>query len=260
MLPSDLPPVKNKFLYGYRVFAKWLSFFIFGFSSVILGILFLPIMRLVLHPKARFKKHGMRFISGSFKFFIAIMHALCIVDFLPGSKKDYKDLSSKIIVANHPSILDVVMIVSLIPNADCIVNAYLKRHILTGVAGQLYILGSRDLDDIFNSCAETLSQGNCLIVFPEGTRTPRTGKPILKKGAARIAMATGNCIVPVRIGGNDKYGLGKKDPWTGFNPTERYIYKLSMGQEINPEKYKDYPAPAAAKLITKEIEAALFPK
>ena len=258
MFPPDLPPVSNKALYAYRVFAKWLSFFIFGLSSLILGIAVLPIMRLVLHPQKRFKKYGRRFISAALRFFVFIMHSLKIVDLEPDNRDNYRNLSSKIVVANHPSLLDVVMLISLIPNADCIVNAYLKHNIITGVVRQLYILGSRDVEDIFRACTESLGQGNCLIVFPEGTRTPRVGKVILKKGAARIALATGYSIVPVHIGGTDKFGLGKKDPWPGFNPRERYVYRLTMGAAINPENYRHLPAPAAAKSITREISASLF--
>jgi 1-acyl-sn-glycerol-3-phosphate acyltransferase len=259
MFPPDLPPVSNKALYAYRVFAKLFSFFIFGVSSLVLAIVVLPPMRLFIRPKARFQKYGRRFISAALRFFIFIMHGLGIVNIEPDNRNNYRSLASKIVVANHPSLLDVVMLLSLIPNADCIVNAYLKHNILTGVVRQLYILGSRDIDDIFQACTESLQQGNCLIVFPEGTRTPRTGKVILKKGAARIALATGYSIVPVRIGGTDKYGLGKKDPWTGFNPNERYIYRLSMGAEINPDTYRHLPAPAAAKSLTGEIANVLFP-
>ena len=259
MLPPDLPPVTNKILYAYRVFAKWLSFFIFGFCSLILGTVILPLMRLVLHPRQRFQKYGRRFISGALKFFVFIMHSLRIVDLQADKRENYRLLSSKIIVANHPSLLDVVMLFSLIPNADCIVNAYLKHSILTGVVNQLYILGSHDLDNILRLCTASLKQGNCLIIFPEGTRTPRTGKAILKKGAARVALASGCNIVPVHIGGTDKFGLGKKDPWTGFNPRERYVYRLDMGAEIDPEKYRSLPASAAAKIITNEIQAFLFP-
>ena len=259
MLPPDLPPISNKALYVWRVLAKWLSFFIFGLSSLILGISILPIMRLALRPKERFQKYGRRFISAAMKLFVLIMHGLGIVNLEPDNRENYRHLSSKIIVANHPSLLDVVMLISLIPNADCIVNAYLNYNIITGVVRQLYILGSRDVEDIFRACTESLKRGNCLIVFPEGTRTPRAGKVIFKKGAARIALATGYSIVPVHIGGTDKYGLGKKDPWIGFNPRERYVYRLSMGAEINPDKYRHLPAPAAAKSLTKEIAKALSP-
>jgi len=62
----------------------------------------------------------------------------------------------------------------------------------------------------------------------------------------------------VHIGGTDKFGLGKKDPLTGFNPRERYVYRITMKEEINPEKYKNLPEPAAAKCITDEMYSCLF--
>ena len=260
MFPPDLPPVSNKLLYAYRVLIKWLSFFVFGFNSVICGILILPPMRLVLHPRARFQKYGRAFVTLFFRFFIGFMHFFGIVDLIPDDRKKYKNISSKIIVANHPSLLDVVMLISMIPNADCVVNAYLKYNILTMVVRQLYIINSPDVDHIMRCCTETLKKGNCLIVFPEGSRTPRTGRRILKKGAARVSLFSDFSIIPVHIGGTDKFGLGKKDPWTGFNPKERYVYTINMGTEINPAKYRDLPLPAAAKCITDEIESSLFPE
>jgi len=260
MLPPDLPSITNKPLYAYRVFVKWFSFFFFGISTLILVLVVFPFMRLVFHPRERFKKYGRRFVSGSFRFFVFIMHFLRGLDLKTDNRENYRHLSSKIVVANHPSILDVVMLLSLIPNADCIVNTNLNRNfIVKGVVRQLYILNSLDLENILQTCTESLKQGNCLIIFPEGTRTPRTGKVILKKGAARIALYSGCNIVPIHIGGTDKYGLGKKDPWTGFNPRERYIYDISMGQEINPEKFRDLPTPKAVRAITREISAFLFP-
>jgi 1-acyl-sn-glycerol-3-phosphate acyltransferase len=188
------------------------------------------------------------------------MHFIGIVNLETDNRENYRHLSSKIVVANHPSLLDVVMLISLIPNADCIVNTYLKRNfIVKGVVRRLYILNSLDLENILQACAESLKKGNCLIIFPEGTRTRRYGKSILKKGAARVALYSGCNIVPVHIGGTDKYGLGKKDPWIGFNPRERWIYDISMGAEIDPEKYRELPVQKAVRAITREIAAFLFP-
>jgi 1-acyl-sn-glycerol-3-phosphate acyltransferase len=260
MLPPELPPISNKLLYAYRVLGKWFSFFFFGLSSLILVIIVFPVMLLVFHPRERFKKYGRRFVSSSMKFFVSLMHFIGIVDLETDNRENYRHLSSKIVVANHPSLLDVVMLFSLIPNADCIVNTALNHNfIVKGVIRQLYILNSLNLESIFQACAESLKQGNCLIIFPEGTRTPRYGKTILKRGAARVSVYSGCNIVPVHIGGTDKYGLGKKDPWTGFNPRERYVYRLSMGPEIDPEKYRDLPAPRAVRGMTREMAAFLFP-
>ncbi|MDR0497125.1 MAG: 1-acyl-sn-glycerol-3-phosphate acyltransferase [Treponema sp.] len=259
MLPPDLPPVTNRVLYAYRVFMKCFSFFAFGLISLIVTILIFPPMRLFLHPRDRFSKYARRFVSSSMRGYIIFMHIIGIVNINPGNRESYRQLSSKIIVANHPSILDIVMLLSLLPNADCIANAYLNHSILRWVVRQLYILSSLDFNEIIRNCTSSLERGNCLIVFPEGTRTPRTGKNIVKKGAARIALATGFGIIPVNIGGTVKYGIGKKDPWLSFNPTERYVYNISMGTEISPEKYKSLPIPAAVRALTKEMSAFLFP-
>jgi len=260
MLPPELPPISNKFLYAYRVFAKWLSFFIFGLSTLVLVIIVFPFMHLVFHPKERLKKHARRLVSFSMRCFVSLMHFLGVVNVEIDDREKYRNLSSKIIVANHPSLLDIVVLFSLIPNADCIVNTALNRNfIVKGVVRHLYILNSLDIESIFQSCADSLKQGNCLIIFPEGTRTPRYGKVILKRGAARFSLYSGCNIVPLHIGGTDKYGLGKKDPLTGFNPRERYIYSISMGPEINPEKYRSLSAPKAVRAMTREMFAFLFP-
>jgi 1-acyl-sn-glycerol-3-phosphate acyltransferase len=259
MLPPDLPPISNKFLYSYRVFAKWLAFFAFGLISLILAILVLPPMRLILRTRDQFSKYTRRFVSSTMRGFIVFMHIIGIVDLEVKDRESFLQLSSKIIVANHPSILDVVMILSLIPNADCVVNANLSHGIIGGVVRQLYILNSLDYDILMNACIESLERRNCLIIFPEGTRTPRKGKLVVKKGAARIALASNCNIVPVHIGGTDKYGLGKKDPWIGFNPRERYVFRINMGNEIHIENYKTYSKPATVRIITKDIDAALFP-
>ena len=228
MLPPDLPPVSNKILYAYRVFAKWLSFFFFGFSTLLLLVFIFPPMRLFLHPKERFKKYGRRFISSSLNFFIWFMSTIGAAKLKCGDREKFRRLNSKIIAANHPSILDVIYLFSLIPNADCIVNSNLARSIVGGVIRQLYIFNSLEFDKLLDACTESLKQGNCLIIFPEGTRTPRQGKISLRKGAARIALSSGCGILTVNIGGTDKYGLGKHDPWTGYNPVDCYIYDISM--------------------------------
>ena len=260
MFPPELPPVSNKALYVYRILMKWLSFFIFGFSSLILGIIIFPPLRLVLRSREQFKRYGRRFVSFYMNVFVSFMHIVGIVNLEAGSREPYLHLSSKIIVANHPSLLDIVMLLSLIPNADCIVNARLALNIIGVVIRQLYILNSLEFDDLLRASSESLDQGNCLIIFPEGTRTPRSEKIILKKGAARISLFCNCGIIPLHIGGTDKFGLGKRDPWTGFNPRERYVYRISMGEEIHPEKYLSLSSPAAVKTMTKELSAFLFPE
>ena len=44
-----------------------------------------------------------------------------------------------------------------------------------------------------------MAKGNWVIMFPEGTRTPRGAKGVYKHGAARLAVETGTPIVPIAV-------------------------------------------------------------
>lgn len=260
MVPSDIPPVRNWPLYIWRVIAKWISFFCFGVGTVFLVTIVFPVMRLCLHPKKRFQKHARCLVSIVMRLFINIMTLLGSVRMEVDDRKSYSRLYSKIVVANHPSLLDVVFLISLIPNADCIVNSGLSRTIVRGVIHQLYIPNSMDFEELSKACIDSLKEGNCIIIFPEGTRTLRSKEPVLKRGAARLALLSGCGIIPVQIGGNDKYGLGKHDPWGAYNHSERYLYRIRMGMELFPKNYIASSLPLSARALNEDIKKALFLK
>ena len=44
-----------------------------------------------------------------------------------------------------------------------------------------------------------MAQGNWVIMFPEGTRTPRGDQGVYKSGATRLAVATGTPVVPIAV-------------------------------------------------------------
>ena len=254
----EMPPVSNRIVYVYRVIIKLLSFLVFGIGTLMLVIAVFPVMSLALHPAERFQKHARSLVSCMMRVFVGFMSVMGGIQVEPDDRNAYRRLSSKILVANHPSLLDVVILFSLIPNADCIVQASLSRHIVWGVIRRLYIPNSLDFNELSAACIHSLAQGNCIIIFPEGTRTPRSGELNLKKGAARLAILSGCGIIPVHIGGTDKYGLGKHDPWWAFNHTDKYVYRLSIRQALSPEKYAGFPVPIAIKRLNADIKNLLL--
>lgn len=252
------PPVRNYPLYWWRVFVKLFSFFFFGLGSVLISVVAFPIMKIIFPNPKKFRTAGHAFISVMFRFFIGVMTVIGCSYLTTPDRKKFRSLKSKVIVANHPSILDVVMLISLIPNADCIVNAYLSgKNILHIIVRQLYIPTSLSHEEIMQKCAETLHEGNNLIIFPEGTRSLPIGQHPYKKGAARVALASGCSILPVYMGGNDKRGLRKHDPWLTYNTRHMYHYTAHIKEEISPAPYQDLPEPAAAKRITQHLREVL---
>jgi 1-acyl-sn-glycerol-3-phosphate acyltransferase len=236
-----------------RVLAKWFSFFIFGLGTLCLVILVFPVMLVLCHPEERFQRLARRLISASFRWFIRMTNLIGAAQLEAPERDVFRGLSSKIVVANHPSLLDVVMMISLIPNADVIVQGYTERTIVRGVVRRLYILNSLHFDELMKACKASLDRGNCLVIFPEGTRTPRTGGMRLKKGAARIALLSGCDIVAVHIGGTDKYGLGKHDPFTAYNHRDKYLYQVKIRGTLSPQKYAGLETPIAVRRLSADI-------
>ena len=235
----------QKIFYIYRVVAKVLFFINFGFGSILLSLLLLILV--VFKP--------IRLVSFFFAIFVWEMRLLGLLTLKINNKNLLKNLRSKIIVANHPSLLDVVLLISMIPNADCIVKGLLgKKNIFQIIVNTLYISNELDFAEISSRVANSLSKGNCVIIFPEGTRSV-SGKPIdLKKGAARLAIESGYDIVPVHIGGNEKIGLRKHDALFSFHPTQRYHYIFDFFPPIPVAEYKQMPSGMASKLLTEKIK------
>jgi 1-acyl-sn-glycerol-3-phosphate acyltransferase len=248
-----MPPVKNWPLYVYRIFMKWMSFFVFGLGSVILVFPIMPVFLLFYRSVENSQVKIRRLVSAFFRLFISMMKRMGIVEFEAPEREFFNNQKSKIIVANHPSLLDIVMIISLIPNADVIVEGYLTKTILRGVVKRLYILNSLKFDEMIAACKESLAKGNCLVIFPEGTRTRRNQMMRLKKGAARVSLLTGTEIVVAYMGGTDKYGLGKKDPYFAFNHTEKYIYRITFQKIINPDDYAGMEIQLAVRRLNTQI-------
>ena len=257
---SDLPPAKNKLLYAYRCFSKLFYIGFFGIGSIIIGLVIFPLMRLVLHPKERFRKHARRFISFTFKFFIGCLWATRVGKHTFHDKEKYKNLKSKIIVANHPSLLDVVYLISVIPNADCIVRGGLTRTPFVAIIKQLYLVNNMGLEEMLDLSKKSLNEGNNLIIFPEGTRTPRHGTNQFKRGASRIAVECACDIQMIYIGGSDKYGLGKYDAFFSYNKNEIYNYDIYFLDEIKVSDYSEFEPQIAARRITDKIHEKIAEK
>lgn len=256
--PSNLPKIDSLFWYCYRSTAKIVSILYFAIGSMLIGFLIFPFIRIFSKNKNDFKVKARKCVSDSFKFFLFVSNVIGGL-LIKGNKLDYlRNVKGKIIVANHPSLLDFVCITALSPNSNCIVRNGLKKTPYTGIISQVYITNTVDFDELCRVCKEDLDNGNNVLIFPEGTRTPRFSRNIYQKGAARIALYAGCDILPIFIGGSDKYGLGKHDPLFSFNPVEKYFYDFILLPEIKSSDYAGMPTPAAAKRITDKIEEEIL--
>ena len=254
---SKQPKIKNIFGYTYCCISKILAIVWFGLGAVFLAIFVFPFIRLFTLHKKDFGIIARAYVSHTFRVFLNNLDICKTSHLIVEDKQAFRDIHSKVIIANHPSLLDFVYIMSLVPNSTCIVRGGLTHTPLRGVIKQAYITNTTDFDDVLVECKKLTDKGCNVIVFPEGTRSPRIGQNNYKKGAARIALYCGCDVQPMFIGGSDKYGLGKHDPLWSYNHVEEYLYDIKMLPVISVEQFKDLSEPIAAKHLTEEMEKVI---
>ena len=254
---KDMPKVENYLFNFCGCFMKIFAMTVFGVGAVILAVFVFPFIRLFTLHRKDFGVVARAYVSHTFRVFLGFLNILHVSIRKVENEDDYRNIHSKIIIANHPSLLDFVYIMSLVPNSTCIVRGGLTKTPLRGVIKQAYITNTTTFEDMCVECKKLTDMGCNVIIFPEGTRTPRHGKNNYKKGAARIALYCGCDVQPIFIGGSDKYGLGKHDPLWSYNHVEPYLYDFKKLPVISIDEYKDLSEPIAAKRLTDKMEQVL---
>jgi len=122
-----------------------------------------------------------------------------------------------VLVANHPSLLDVTGIIARMPHTCCVVKSSLARSPLVGRL--LRALGHIEAGDgsltagleVLETLRARLDEGYAVLVFPEGTRSPPGGLHRFRRGAFAAAKRAGVPVVPLFLR-CDPPALGKATP------------------------------------------------
>ena len=115
----------------------------------------------------------------AFRAFVGMLTGLRVIEVKiddPGLLRGSKGV---IVVANHPTLIDIVLLSAFIPRAQCIVKRELLDSPFLGriVRGSGYIPNDLEPEALVDACRAALADGRSLIVFPEGTRS-RPGVPL----------------------------------------------------------------------------------
>lgn len=216
--------------HAWRVLATGLSFLSFGLGGVALWLFVFPLLSLCVRDRQRRSVLARRIIRRSFAGFIELMRLLGVLTYdIRGAERLQRQ--GLLILANHPTLIDVVFLVSLVPNADCVVRSGLARNPFTRgpIRATGYICndsGSGLLED----CIASVRSGKNLIIFPEGTRTPRVGPAVMQRGAANIAVRGVLDVTPVVIRCTPPT-LSKGEKWYRI-PSRRFHMSLEIRDDL----------------------------
>ena len=124
-------------------------------------------------------------------------------------KENLNNIKPMIIVSNHTSYVDVMVLMAVLPNDIIFIG---KKELLNVPIIRRFFtkMGNISVDrlDFTQSLDDTekiksaLEEKRTLIIFPEGTFTYATGLRPFKYGAFKVAVETGTAICPVALQGS----------------------------------------------------------
>jgi len=220
---------RSRLNHAWRVFATGLSFAAFGVGGLLLGGLVMPAL-LLIRDEHRRRRIARRLVQLSFAGHIGLMHRLGVLTYeIVG--REYLQRPGLLVLANHPTLIDVVFLVSLLPNADCVVKrAVAVNPFMRGPVRAAGYVSNDDGAGLVEDCIAAVRAGGSLVIFPEGTRSV-PGQPLrLQRGAANIAIRGQLDVTPVHIRCSPAT-LGKGQKWYRV-PLRRFHVRIEVGEDI----------------------------
>lgn len=251
---SGMSNLVSKIAYYWRVLATGFCFATFGLGGVIVPLLVQPILWVLPLGRKRKDRVGKWVIHKLFRAFVELMRFSGIMTYdITGIDKLNKP--GQLILANHPTLVDVVLLIAFTKNADCVVKASLKRlNPFTAMAISLagYIANDDQPELALEAANASFKRGNSLVVFPESTRTTPGKALLMKRGAANIALKTDCTIRPVLIY-CDPITLTKQLKWYQV-PESPFHIRILVQEPLDISQYKIVSGPKAARQLTAFLE------
>ena len=220
--------------YAWRVLATGFSFACFFGGGLLLAVTVFPSIALVTSDHRRRIRATQAVIHHTFRFFLAMLEAFGILTLTVAGDGRKGDGKGRLIIANHPTLLDVVILMAVLPRVQCIVKSELWRNRYLGgvVRWAGYIRNDLEPELLIAACKDAVAEGRSLIIFPEGTRS-RPGEPLqFRRGFANIALLAGVETQLVVIDCRPVM-LCKGDPWWKV-PPRRSSFRVTFGERIEP--------------------------
>lgn len=247
----------GRVFYGWRVFATGLSFAFFGVGGLLLALTVFPVINLgFAHNKPLRQKISSAIIKHTWRVYILIMRMLGVMRLRVEGAEILQAERGAIIIANHPSLIDIVVLVSLMSNARCIVKQAVwdNPFMRSAVRSAGYIPNTDDPLELIKKCRQSLNEGGNIIIFPEGSRTV-PGQPLkMQRGFAHLActlqaplrLVEVRCTPPTLLKGQKWYDI----------PRTRPIFSIRVAERLDVAGMDLHETPSrAVRQVSKHVAA-----
>lgn len=244
-------PERRRDAWLWRLFLTGFSFLLFGVGALLVGAVLLPVVKLIPASREDKRRRARGVMSAALRLFIGLMHRSGAMTY-EFHGRERLSRPGQMIVANHPSLIDVVFLLAFVPTAGCVVKHGLWRNPLTRWAVTMAeFIPNDQTASMIEGAARALSDKQTLIFFPEGTRTRPRQPLVFHRGAANVALRAAAVVTPVYIDCRPTT-LTKAEPWYRI-PPRRPHFTLRVGEDLDLSPYRNSPLPLASRAFNDEL-------
>lgn len=244
----------------WRIFATGLCFLLFALGGLVLTFFVFPFFSLFIKNAQRRELKVQHTIQKSFFLFCETMRLSGTMDYQFTGIEKLKADKKCLIVANHPSLIDYVLITSQLNQCDCLVKgAVWHNFFMKGVVRPAGYIPNINPESLLTECSDRFNSENVMLIFPEGTRTTPGEQPVLQRGAAQVAV---NCQCDLRVVHItvSPPSLTKQKKWYQV-PDKKPFFLLEVKDRISISPFIDEQQTnsISVRKLNKHLASVLFP-
>ncbi len=228
---------------AWRALGVGLFFILIGVGGTLLAVSVFPLIACLTREKSLRQHRIQGVLHQVMRLYCRAIHVLRVSDVVFLRTEQLRHLKGTLIIANHPSLLDVAMVMAAVPSVQCVVKAGLWRNpfFRLTVSGAGYIRNDLPPEQLLEACVAALRSGKNLIIFPEGTRTPLPLHVLssLHRGFASVAITAAADLQLVTIT-CDPPLLHKGSVWWRA-PKRRTRFCIDGGERLAINAFLEYP-------------------
>lgn len=239
----------------WRLIGTGLSFVVFGLGGILTGLVIFPLSFIFVRDAQVRQRFARGAIGCGFALFVWMMKSLGVLSYSISGLERRALSAGRIVVANHPTLIDVVFLVSLFPQSVCVVKeAVMRNPFMSFTVKAANYISNVAPDQLLGECVKRVCNGESLLLFPEGTRSVQ-GRPMtFKPGAASVAVDADAELLPVVIACQPPT-LSKHEPWHRI-PPRRPHFTLDIQPPLRIQDLVDNTN--SARDTRKELNLALL--
>ena len=214
---------------------------------------------LLLFPVS--KPHARRILRGLFRFFVWAGGKVRLFDVAVsgGDRRRLGAVSGAVVVANHQTLIDAVILISLLGDSVCVTKEAVSRNPFMRVVARKILIVNEGPVSVVRAAAKYLRSGVNVVVFPEGTRTPADApEHVFHRGAAHMAIQSDSPVETVSMR-CDLEILAKRQPWWDVGDRTA-VYSVECRGRIEPGGFfaSGMSSKDSAKALTLRMHKEIF--